>query len=50
MEKALIGTEIPGPAVLETVIGRIIRSFDPCISCATHVYSVNGDLKDKIVF
>jgi hydrogenase large subunit len=20
-------------------LGRIIRSFDPCVSCATHVYS-----------
>lgn len=33
-------------AVLENItnklepmgLGRIIRSFDPCISCATHVY------------
>lgn len=50
VENALIGTEFRGPAMLETVLGRIIRSFDPCISCATHVYSINGDLKDKIVF
>lgn len=37
-EKALIGTMIrdeENPAEL----GRIIRSFDPCVSCATHVYS-----------
>lgn len=37
-EKAMIGTTIrtsDAPAEL----GRIIRSFDPCVSCATHVYS-----------
>jgi len=50
VENALIGTKIPRPEMLETVIGRIIRSFDPCITCATHVYTVEGDLKDKIVF
>lgn len=38
VEKALIGSEIEdtkNPAE----IGRIIRSFDPCVSCATHVIS-----------
>ncbi|NMM63837.1 nickel-dependent hydrogenase large subunit [Clostridium sp. P21] len=36
IEDALIGTEIQN--VKNPVeIGRIIRSFDPCISCATHV-------------
>ena len=37
-EQALIGTtvqDIDNPVEL----GRIIRSFDPCVSCATHVYS-----------
>lgn len=36
-EQALIGTEIQdedNPVEL----ARIIRSFDPCVSCATHVY------------
>lgn len=36
-EKALIGTpiqDVKNPVEL----GRIIRSFDPCVSCATHVY------------
>jgi hydrogenase large subunit len=36
-EQALVGTtiqNIENPVEL----GRIIRSFDPCISCATHVY------------
>ncbi|MHC1722233.1 MAG: nickel-dependent hydrogenase large subunit [Aminipila sp.] len=37
-EKALIGTKIED--VKNPIeIGRIIRSFDPCLSCATHVYS-----------
>ncbi|OPZ87812.1 MAG: Periplasmic (NiFeSe) hydrogenase large subunit [Firmicutes bacterium ADurb.Bin419] len=37
-EQALIGTNIQ---TIENPIelGRIIRSFDPCVSCATHVYS-----------
>mgnify|MGYP006282661101 CR=1 FL=1 len=37
IEKALIGTtikDIKNPVE----IGRIVRSFDPCVSCATHVY------------
>lgn len=38
IEKALIGTEIHN--IEQPVeIGRIVRSFDPCISCATHVLS-----------
>lgn len=37
-EKSLIGTKINN--IKEPVeIGRIIRSFDPCISCATHLIS-----------
>ena len=37
-EQALIGTPISDiNAPVE--IGRIIRSFDPCISCATQVYT-----------
>jgi hydrogenase large subunit len=35
-EKALIGTKLDNvDTPLE--LGRIVRSFDPCISCATHV-------------
>lgn len=37
-EKSLIGTKLNN--VKEPVeVGRIIRSFDPCISCATHLIS-----------
>ncbi|WP_040213900.1 nickel-dependent hydrogenase large subunit [Clostridium polynesiense] len=38
IEQALVGTEIKN--INHPVeIGRIVRSFDPCISCATHVIS-----------
>jgi hydrogenase large subunit len=37
-EKSLIGTKINN--IKEPVeVGRIIRSFDPCVSCATHLVS-----------
>lgn len=36
VEKALIGTEITD-LKNPVEIGRIVRSFDPCVSCATHV-------------
>lgn len=38
IEQALMGTEIQN--IKHPVeVGRIVRSFDPCISCATHVIS-----------
>lgn len=36
-ESALVGTEIPEQGMLFTILGRIVRSFDPCLACATHV-------------
>lgn len=37
-EKALLGTKIKD--IKEPVeVGRIMRSFDPCVSCATHLIS-----------
>lgn len=50
VESALTGTIISAQGMLYTVLGRIIRSFDPCISCGTHVLNVKGDITDKIVF
>jgi hydrogenase large subunit len=41
-EAALVGTVIPEPDGLLTVLGRIIRSFDPCLSCGTHVLDRDG--------
>ncbi|WMJ80204.1 nickel-dependent hydrogenase large subunit [Clostridium sp. MB40-C1] len=38
LEEALIGTHVENPNV-PVEIGRIVRSFDPCVSCATHVLS-----------
>lgn len=35
-EIALVGTHLPSPDFQYIIPGRIIRSFDPCISCATH--------------
>jgi len=43
-EKALIGTFIQDPDN-PVELGRIIRSFDPCISCATHVFSRGKHIK-----
>ena len=43
-EQALIGTSIEDPED-PVELGRIIRSFDPCISCATHVYSQGKHIK-----
>jgi hydrogenase large subunit len=40
IEKALIGTYVENSKV-PSEIGRIVRSFDPCVSCATHVISDN---------
>jgi len=36
VEMALVGTHLPTPDFKYVIPGRIIRSFDPCISCATH--------------
>lgn len=42
IEKSLIGSTINN--IKEPVeIGRIVRSFDPCVSCATHLISKEGD-------
>ncbi len=42
VERALIGTKLNN--VKEPIeIGRIVRSFDPCVSCATHLIGSAGD-------
>jgi hydrogenase large subunit len=41
-ERALIGTKLNN--IKEPIeIGRIVRSFDPCVSCATHLIGSKGD-------
>jgi len=37
-EEALIGTPIEDE-LLPVEIGRVMRSFDPCMACVTHVYT-----------
>ena len=42
IERALIGTKLNN--IKEPIeIGRIVRSFDPCVSCATHLIGSTGD-------
>lgn len=42
IERALIGTKLNN--IKEPIeIGRIVRSFDPCVSCATHLIESTGD-------
>lgn len=48
-EEALIGTPIAN-SDKPAEIGRILRSFDPCMSCATHVYSPGKQVKTIKVF
>jgi hydrogenase large subunit len=48
-EEALIGTPIENPDK-PAEIGRILRSFDPCMSCATHVYRPGKQVKTIQVF
>lgn len=50
LESALVGTEIPNHDMFFTILGRTIRSFDPCISCATHLLDCKGSVKAKVVF
>ncbi len=38
-ENALVGTRLVNPENPNTEIGRIIRSFDPCLNCAAHIIS-----------
>ena len=41
-EMAMMDTHVAVPdKPLEIV--RVIRSFDPCMACSTHVYNANGD-------
>lgn len=39
VEEALIGTPVADPASLVEV-GRVVRSFDPCFTCAVHVINM----------
>jgi hydrogenase large subunit len=43
IEQALVGAEVKDPANPMSV-GRIVRSFDPCIACAIHLVTLRGEL------
>jgi Ni,Fe-hydrogenase I large subunit len=47
-EKSLIGCPVPDTDNPINV-GRIIRSFDPCMACAVHLIKPNGDVKKFVV-
>ncbi|MDD2422437.1 MAG: nickel-dependent hydrogenase large subunit [Heliobacteriaceae bacterium] len=47
-EQALSGTPVADPDK-PVELGRVIRSFDPCISCATHVYVPGKPVKTVTV-
>lgn len=48
VEEALIGTPIENPD--EPIeVGRVIRSFDPCYACATHVIEGGQELRQFVV-
>ncbi len=42
-ESALVGTWVPKPELLLPTLGRIVRSFDPCMACATHALDLDGN-------
>ena len=43
IEEALVGTDIYDMKKAQTIIGRIVRSFDPCSNCASHITSDTYD-------
>jgi hydrogenase large subunit len=47
-ETALIGSRVNASITIEP--GRIIRSFDPCLSCATHLIDWHGTNKLTVNF
>lgn len=48
IEEALIGTPIED-ADNPVEVGRVVRSFDPCLACATHIIKPDGSAKDYII-
>ena len=48
VEQSLIGATVEDEAS-PVEIGRIVRSFDPCVSCATHIYRGGSPLGRFII-
>lgn len=47
-EKALLGCPVPD-ANNPINVGRVIRSFDPCMACAVHILTPSGPVRKFIV-
>ncbi|MCX6340593.1 MAG: nickel-dependent hydrogenase large subunit [Candidatus Aureabacteria bacterium] len=45
LEEALIGTPVDDPDN-PIELGRVVRSFDPCIACSIHLIKPNGELRE----
>ncbi|MZP30728.1 nickel-dependent hydrogenase large subunit [Heliobacterium undosum] len=50
VESALVGTEIPRPEWTFTMLGRIIRAYDPCLACGTHIIDLKKDASPSRLF
>ena len=48
VDQALTGLPIEDPEEL-TEVGRVIRSFDPCLSCAVHLIEAGQVSKTKVI-
>jgi len=48
-ETALVGMTIPSTEQLTTLLGRTIRSFDPCLSCGAHLTYRDGRAGAEVV-
>ncbi len=48
VEQALVGTPI-GDTDQPVEVGRIARSFDPCLACAVHMIRPSGEVRHYIV-
>ncbi len=47
IEQALLGAPVKDPATPFSV-ARIVRSFDPCIACAVHLFTPTGKLLGQL--
>jgi hydrogenase large subunit len=47
IEQALVGARVPDPEN-PFAVGRIVRSFDPCIACAVHLLEPRGRLLAEV--
>ncbi|MBP2629135.1 MAG: Ni,Fe-hydrogenase large subunit [Firmicutes bacterium] len=50
VETALVGTSIPSAELKYVIPGRIIRSFDPCLSCATHLFDRRTNTIEEVIY